>query len=76
LARSPRNRLLSKRGLLILLPVALVALLAIPVTVAGAVWHVRWLLIAGIVMLVLLVILNALVLPIIRMRTGPRSPFT
>ena len=65
---------LGTRGLVIVLPVTVVALLAIPVTIAGAVWHVRWLLIVGIVMVVFLVILNALLLPIIRMRAGPRSP--
>jgi hypothetical protein len=65
---------LGTRGLLIVLLVGVVALLAVPVTIAGAVWHVLWLMIVGIVMLVFLVILNALLLPIIRMRAGHRSP--
>jgi hypothetical protein len=64
---------LGRRGLLIVLPVMVVALLAIPVTIAGAVWHVRCLVIVGIVMLVFLLILNALLLPVMRMRAGPRS---
>jgi hypothetical protein len=43
-----------------------IALLGVPTTCAGAVWHVRWLVNVGIAMLVVTLVVNAVILPAIR----------
>jgi hypothetical protein len=67
------GRTLGLRWSLVLTAISLFALLAVPVTIAGAGWHVHWLLVTGIAMLVLLVLSNAVLLPAPRIWHGRAS---